>query len=131
MMFGKTITASPEIIRFATVGVLATAIYFLVFNGAVYGFMYSPAAANFAAFSVSLAASYLGHKRVTFRAAGGHLRHLPRFLVITTLLVGFTSALSVIGISWLNMPPFIVAGLVAVVYPASSYALNKFWVFRT
>jgi len=121
---------STEVIRFALVGFVATTTYFVTFNAASYGVLASPAIANLVAFALSLAVSYLGHKHMTFKATGGHAAHLPKFLVITSLLVGATSALSVVGVSWLELPPFIAAGLVAVTYPTGSFFLNKYWVFR-
>ena len=119
-----------EVARFAAVGLTATLVYFLTFNAVSYGTALSPAIANVAAFALSLAVSYLGHKHVTFRAGGRHSVYLPRFVATTAVLVAATSALSVAGTSWLDLPPYVVALIVSVTYPAGSFVLNKIWVFR-
>jgi putative flippase GtrA len=66
---------------------------------------------------------------VTFRAVGRHAVYLPRFVAITAVLVLATSLLSVVGTTWLHLPPYMVAALVSVSYPVGSFFLNKFWVF--
>jgi putative flippase GtrA len=129
MIVARTSLISSEVVRFAVVGLSATAIYFLAFNAVSYGTTASPVIANMVAFGLSLTVSYLGHKHVTFRAVGRHAVYLPRFFAITAVLVLATSLLSVVGTTWLHLPPYMVAVLVSVSYPVGSFFLNKFWVF--
>jgi putative flippase GtrA len=129
MIVARTSLISSEVVRFAVVGLSATAIYFLAFNAVSYGTTASPVIANMVAFGLSLTVSYLGHKHVTFRAVGRHAVYLPRFVAITAVLVLATSLLSVVGTTWLHLPPYMVAALVSVSYPVGSFFLNKFWVF--
>jgi putative flippase GtrA len=87
MIVARTSLISSEVVRFAVVGLSATAIYFLAFNAVSYGTTASPVIANMVAFGLSLTVSYLGHKHVTFRAVGRHAVYLPRFVAITAVLV--------------------------------------------
>jgi|tagenome__1003787_1003787.scaffolds.fasta_scaffold20718716_2 putative flippase GtrA len=130
MIVARKPSISSEVLRFATVGLTATLVYFVAFNVVSYGTAFSPVIANIVAFGLSLAVSYLGHKHVTFRASGSHSVYLPKFFAITAVLVSATSVLSVAGTSWLQLPPYMVAFLVSASYPVGSFFLNKFWVFK-
>src|SRR4051794_486448 len=62
MIVARKPSISSEVLRFATVGLTATLVYFVAFNVVSYGTAFSPVIANIVAFGLSLAVSYLGHK---------------------------------------------------------------------
>lgn len=117
-----------QVLRFAGVGVVATAIH--IFSAlCVKGlFDITALSANFAGFSVAVLVSFIGHAKFTFRVDEPNRQHLRRFLFLslTSLLISstITAAATSIGAS------FAVAMLcVGIVVPAASFLGSKYWAF--
>jgi putative flippase GtrA len=110
-------------------GVMATFIYALVGMVAVW----ANCPLNIAmalAFSVSLAFSYIGHHRFTFRVDGRHHIHGPRFILVTLVLVSATFLLSSILKTCTTIDHRIIVLITAIAYALASYVLNALWSYR-
>ncbi|MEO5708067.1 MAG: GtrA family protein [Alteraurantiacibacter sp.] len=117
------------VLRFALVG-LANTLLYLALCFALDGLTTLPSTViNTAAMSIGLVASYLGHARFTYRGSQAHRQGGPRFVAATAAI--FASAAAV---QWLavhsGMPPRLSYLLVALWYPAASFAVHHFWTFR-
>jgi putative flippase GtrA len=117
--------------RFAAVGLVATGLYFgitVCLGGARVGM--EPVGASTIGFVVSIAASYVGHHRFTFRATGQHEWYLPRFLfVMTSLFAISTLAMALCRHVW-HLDHVLVSAGISVAFPIASYFLNWLWAFR-
>lgn len=117
-----------RLLRFASVGVAATALY----AGLFYALLWSHVAvmpSHLIAQVLSLLASYLGHKNFTFQVQGSHALTGARFALTTLILAGSQSLL----VSWLDSTALAKEVLIAVstlYYPATSLLLHSLWTFR-
>ncbi|GAA4249224.1 hypothetical protein GBZ26_26305 [Azospirillum formosense] len=122
-----------QALRFALVGVLATATYYLLTVGLADGWLavrLPAAAANLVGFAASLALSYVGHHRFTFGKESRHGRYMPRFIAVSLVLAAFSTGAVHLATSVFGVPAALTAGAVALAYPPASYALNTLWAFR-
>ncbi len=119
-----------QIRRFATIGLLATAIHITVaYFAESYGAL-SPQLANLAGFIAAFLISYIGHLRYTFQRQGGSDRYFRRFLILSAFNFVASSyviyALTVkLGVDFLWA-----LTVVAVVVPSISFIAAKFWAFN-
>lgn len=118
-----------QLLRFASVGVLATVLHLAVAWIAVRGAGLAPLAGNACGFAAAFLCSYLGHFYWTFGQRDGHPVRLPRFLVASG--IGFTMTTL---ITYLNeragLPYEIALIVILAVVPLGTWALSRFWVFR-
>jgi len=119
-----------QLLRFASVGALATVLHVGVALAVSTYFGFVPQVANACGFASAVTLSYFGQGRFTFARDLRHRFHAPRFLAtaLTGLLVssGITEGVT----SILGAPFALAMAAVAVAVPATTYALCKFRVFR-
>lgn len=116
--------------KFIVVGVLNTALGYAV----IFGFMYllgvSPVLSNAAGYLIGLTVSYLLNRNFTFRSAAKSKPEIFRFLLV--FLISYFANLSVLLILIQNMGMHegIAQVLAGIVYVATSFLMNKYYVFR-
>lgn len=118
-------------VRFAAVGIVTTALYFAItagLGGARVGL--EPITASTIGFIVSIAASYVGHHRFTFRADGQHGWYLPRFLFVMLSLFALSTLAMAVCRHVLELDHLTVSAGISVAFPVASYLLNWLWTFR-
>jgi putative flippase GtrA len=120
-----------EIIRFAGVGLLATATHsgvYLLLAGVI-----APQLANLAGYLAAVSLSYIGHLHVTFRGGGhsktaGHKRPL-RFAAVSLFGLLLNAGFVMLTTQILQAPPSVAAIFMISVTPVVTYILLKFWVY--
>ncbi len=118
-------------LRFALVGVAATATYFavaLLLIGSRASF--DPVLASALASGTAILVSYAGHHRYTFARKGRHGFYFPRFVAITGALFVLSTVAMYVFTRMFPMDPRYVAGAITLCYPIASYVLNFLWVFK-
>lgn len=123
------IVLARQAIRFAIVGVAATATHVAVAVAAVEAATVRPIWANLIAFGAALFVSYLGNHRWTFGRARAHGRHFPRFAVVAVSGLAFNQAI-MWGLAERAGTDYRIAlAVVVLVVPALTFVLSKLWVF--
>lgn len=114
--------------RFAVVGGSATILYLLI---ALYlvSLTVNIAAAHVAAYVISLLASYLLQKAITFRIKGDYFRTGAKYLIATALIAGMHFLL-VVCLNHFGLNPRITLLAGACFYPAASFVIHSVWTFR-
>ena len=118
-----------ELLRFGFVGGLASAVHFVV---ATLLFWYTSGgifAANAVAFAVAFVVSFVGHRRLTFRASQPDTQSLPRFAAVAA--GGFVvNNASLAAFTWfVGRESLWGLALAIVVAAAFVYLTSKFWAF--
>lgn len=121
-----------EILRFGSVGALATAIHSVVYLIALD--IVSPQIANIAGFVCAVCASYFGHRHFSFRT--DPQRRAParraafRFGVTSGLGFVLNAGFVALTTTVLMQPAWVAVGFIGVVTPILTYCLLKFWAFQ-
>lgn len=120
--------ARLEIVRFAVVGVVVAAVYFVLFVVLVQTPL-SEFMANTVAFCIAVALQYALQSTWTFRKDMADTAQAGKFLA--TIGIGFclSGAISAGLGPMLNWPPAVTALVVVVTLPVSNFILFKLWVF--
>jgi putative flippase GtrA len=117
-----------QTVRFAAVGICATALYF--FLGLALVTAHIPLFwAHWIAYAVSIVFSYLGQKIFTFGVRGEHRRMGPRFLAATGVLAATQFALVAI-LKQTGAADILTLGASTIYYPIASFFVHTFWTFR-
>ncbi|UGS40891.1 GtrA family protein [Pseudocitrobacter corydidari] len=111
--------------KYASIGVLNTALHWIIFSICVYGFHTSQALANVAGFAVAVSFSFFANARFTFKSTTSTTRYL--------LYVGFMGALSGI-VGWIAdecaMAPIITLVVFSAISLICGFFYSRFIVFR-
>ena len=118
-----------ELSRFAGVGAAATLLHVLVALLCSVGFGFQPQAANGMGFLAAVTLSYFGHGKLTFSTQLEHRFHAPRFIATSGLGLVLSSAITQVVVVWLGAPFAWAMAVVAVVVPAATFLICKYWVF--
>lgn len=122
---------AQRLVRFILVGGTATAAHagttILLVDGIG---MASPTLATILGTVVGIATSYLGNWAWTFGARGGHAHHLPRFLLVYSLIMGFNGGAMYIMQGTLGLHYLAPLFLTLVISPILTFLLNQHFVFR-
>lgn len=117
-----------QILRFGGVGIACTALYFGLGQASLLlGF--GVQSAHLVAYAVSLLASYLAQKRITFGVRRQHGTYLLRFAMATAVL-GLAAYLLVVFLEDLDLAEHWIISVNTLVYPAGSFLMHHFWTFR-
>ena len=116
-------------LRFATVGMWATAVYTLV-AAAAHAFGAPPSLANLLGYAVATGVSFLGHFYWTFGKSTGHRRALLRFLAVSGCGFLLSAAITHAITGVLGAPFWAALMVIVTVVPAISWALGRCWAFR-
>jgi putative flippase GtrA len=120
---------SMRLFRFTGVGIASTLCYAIVAL-ALTSWIHRPAVeASVVAYAIAALLSYFGHRIITFRSKGDHLREAPRFGVL--VLCGYALAL-VIPLLFgrvPNWPPVASILVTCIAIPLANYVLMARIVF--
>ena len=114
---------------YALVGVLATAVHYLVLVTLVELAGVQPGMAAATGALAGALVAYAGNRRFTFASTAAHTTALPRFLAVAALGVVASAAIVFAGTEWLGLhyllPQVVATALVFV----CGYVLNRRWTF--
>ncbi len=114
---------------YALVGVLATAVHYLVLVTLV---ELAGLAAGIAAATGAVAgalAAYFGNRRFTFASRAAHGRALPRFLAVAALGVATSAGIVFAGTEWLGLHYLLPQVVATMIVFFAGYTLNRRWSF--
>ena len=118
---------SGQALRFAGVGGIASALYFVVaalLNG-VFGL--ATVAASVIAYAIAATFAYQGHKRLTFASGTAGRTEVTRFIAATAVGLGLALVIPILLRGYAPMVSFL---SVLVIVPICSFLMMKFFVFR-
>ncbi len=120
-----------ELTSFGLVGLLATGVYALVANVAIYLVGIEPKAASVLAFIIGSVFSFIVQGRITFGVQKPDWRNVLRFCMQTviSLLISYYAVWLVVDV-W-TLPAIAGTLAVCVLIPAVNYLGMKSFVFRT
>lgn len=118
-----------QLVRFAGVGGLATAVHVLVALLVQAALPVSAQGANLAGFGAAVVLSYLGHARVTFGVSARSGPQVLRFVVLSGLGLATSSATVWLMTTKLGASFGAAMVAVAILVPAASYLAMRLWVF--
>lgn len=120
-----------ELLRFGSVGLIATAIHSGVYLTALH-FMI-PQAANLGGYLCALLVSYLGHGKVTFRQSAQDAEAPSgrrwKFAIVSMLGLFLNSAFVYLCENVLASAPWVAVIFIGGITPAITYIFLKLWVF--
>lgn len=119
-----------EIVRFALVGLSATALYVILAFSLENAFAQWPSAGSaFAAYLVAGLYSYLAHKFFTFVSDGSHGREAPRFIVVGIAGFGLAALLPFILHDVMGFAFAVPVLLTAILVPVMNFVALRWFVF--
>ncbi len=118
-----------QLMRFAGVGGLATAVHVLVALAVQAAFPISDQGANLSGFAAAVLLSYLGHARFTFAVTSQSVAQFMRFFSLSCLSLGISSMTVWLITAKLGFSFIVAMVAVSVVVPIASYLVMRFWVF--
>ncbi len=122
-----------QILRFGTIGVLATAAHLSVYSALTEFLGVEPLTANAIAFCLAFGISFTGQAGWTFRDhAQGHWltsARLIRFLAASIAGFVFNTLIVFVIVTSLGYPSIYALPFMATLVPAALFLLNKYWVF--
>jgi putative flippase GtrA len=121
---------AADFLRFAVVGVAATATHAAVFALAIETTSLDPVAATAIAFLVALAVGFTFNRRWTFRSNAHPLLELPRYLVAQLAGLGLNAGIMAYAVHVQRWSPYVGLALAIVLVPPVTFALARWWVFR-
>ncbi len=123
-------TLFHRFVRFAVVGVIATATHTAVFAALIELAHIEPVTANAMAFVVAVLVGFALNRSWTFAAHGGAEARLWRYVVGALAGLGVNSAIMYVATHKLQWSPYVGLALALCVVPPLTFALNQYWVFR-
>jgi putative flippase GtrA len=118
-----------SLLRFGVVGIGASATYILVALVVARAGL-PPQGANLLGVVASTTVSFLGHLFYSFRKGGITSRYILRFSVLSLAVYAFSRAGTYAGLTWFEMPYWVVVFAVAAMIPLFTWTAGRFWVFR-
>jgi len=111
--------------RYVTVGLLNTAVHWLVFLFAFYAIKFDQSASNFVAFCVAVSFSFVVNARFTFKRKATVLMYVMyfAFMGFLSLMVGALSDLY-------RIAPLITLVLFSIISLVVGFVFSKFVIFR-
>lgn len=111
--------------KYASIGVLNTALHWIIFSLCVYGLHKSQALANVVGFSVAVSFSFFINAKFTFKSTASTTRYI--------LYVGFMGTLSA-AIGWTadscSLPPIVTLIFFSAISLLSGFFYSKLIIFR-
>ncbi len=119
-----------QLSRFASVGIIATAVHVGVYVGLIEFGELSAVLASIPSFGAAVLVSYFGNRVWTFGANGRHRTQFPKFAVVATFGLLINVAINLLVVNLARGPYWAALLIVIAVVPLSTYMLNRTWVFR-
>jgi len=116
-------------LRFACVGLLATAVHVGIFCFATLVGDINPTIATAIAFLVALTTSYALNHAWTFQMSGGHRRYFTRYLIIALTGSALNMTIMFLCTSVIGWSPYVGLAIVVLTIPPLSFLGNLFWGF--
>jgi putative flippase GtrA len=118
-----------QLIRFAIVGAIATAIHYAILIALVQGALAGPVAASSFGFAVGALASYTLNRNFTFRSSRAHLDAVPKFAIVALLGLSVNASLiwllhAAVGLHYLLAQVLATGGTLL-----WNFTLNRIWTF--
>lgn len=88
-----SISTDAQLLRYAGVGAIGTALHYAAMFGLMAGFSVDPVMASTAGAVLGALANYALNYRFTFRSSAGHRMAMPRFLLIAMIGFGLNALL--------------------------------------
>jgi putative flippase GtrA len=123
-------TLLRRFVRFAIVGVIATATHTAVFAVLIELGRIEPVTATALAFVVAVLVGFALNRSWTFAAHGGADARLWRYFVGALAGLGINSAIMYVATHRLQWSPYVGLALALCIVPPLTFALNQYWVFR-
>jgi putative flippase GtrA len=117
-----------RLFRFATVGVGAALLFFLL-SYALVSLGVPPFAASVAAYAAAFVVAYLAQRGWTFGGTHGHGRALPRYLALQLCCAGFSGLVAHVAVTRFGMSPLAMSASTALAAGGASYVVSSLWVF--
>jgi len=119
-----------KLVRFGFIGALSGTIYAAVTAALVAGLGADPVPASVAGYCASVPASFLGHRRFSFRSNGHWTWEAARFVVAQALNIAVTAGSMHAAVHWFGSAWW--WGMVAAVIlvPIANFVFMNLWVFR-
>ena len=117
-------------IRFAGVGGLSTAVYWLFLLTLTLLLRFQPTIASIMAYLLGFGVSYLCHRNITYRSHAFIAPELARFLTMQAICFVLGNLVFWLVTAWLQLP--VIAGGMALtlVSIGVSYVICEIWIFR-
>ena len=117
-----------NLLRFATVGVAAAFLYFVMAYVLV-TLGLSPFRGSVLAYAFAFCFAYSAQRQWTFGGQHAHVRALPRYFVVQLACAALSGLVSHVAVSRLAMSPLPMAVLSTFAASAVSYVFSSLWVF--
>jgi putative flippase GtrA len=127
----KINTEKSILVKFASVGVLATLIHALIYSLCLATSLAQPQLANLTAYAVALIFSYIGQRGWTFSHIENSNAGSTKAKFILSSFLGYTLNavwIAMVARVW-ELPAYYALIGILFVSPACTYVLLKFWVF--
>lgn len=119
-----------RIIRFAGIGGLATAAYWILLLGLTSLTPLPATVSSVIAYGVGFLVSYAGHRRITYRSKAAMKQEMARFFMIQTLCFCLGNLTFWIAIRLLYLSVVTGGVMLTLVNLAVSYLAYEMWVFQ-
>lgn len=116
--------------RFGFIGVLSGTIYAGVTTALVAGLGMDPVWASLIGYCVSVPASFLGHRQVSFRSQGHWTHEAVRFVVTQGVNMAVTAGAMHAAVAWGHLPYWWGMIGAVVLVPVANFVMMNMWVFR-
>lgn len=118
------------LLRFCTVGTLATAVYFVLANLFIQLNIASVETCSVLAYMVGIVVSYIGQSGYTFRVEVKNRGQILRFSVLSAIGVCISYLSVVIAVNIYNVDAVWGTLVTSVSIPLLSFIMMKLWVFK-
>lgn len=125
------VTELMRIVRFGLVGVSATVAHLGTWTLLVELWALNSVLASTLGVCVSFWISYFGHQMFSFGVERDHRAYLVRFLIGSAIAFALNISIVSANTYLLHWPYQVAQATLAVVIPATSYVLGRFWIFRS
>ena len=118
-----------QLFTFGAIGIFNTIAFFVLANAFHSFWLSNEAYAAYLAYAVLLPASFMGHRRLTFRSAGPLRKEWIKFCVIQSvnfLIIGAVTSLSTTFPYIAGWPSF---AIVSILIPLLNFCIFQVWVF--
>jgi putative flippase GtrA len=118
-----------RLLKFATVGLVGTAVYYLLLWALVEVMDYPVLTASSVAFLLVAAENYMLHYVWTFASTNSHTSAFPKFLIMITIGFCLNWGIMYAGVEVLQANYLLVQAVSIAVVIAWNYVLSAFWIF--
>ena len=117
-------------LRYGIVGVLATAVHYLIGFCLHTFFDWSPFWAHFCGFFGGFVTAYCGHYYFSFKDSGRHYERMPKFFATSLIgLILHQTGIYLLAEVWQLDYATVAAPVMMVCVPLVTFVLSKLWVF--